>query len=74
MGTDDMQRKADEALGKAKEKAGELKGDERMRGEGQGDQAEAKAGRLGDKAQDATDQAKEKAEGLADRAKGMLDR
>lgn len=54
MGTDDKAKNAAEKLGgKGKEAAGEAKGDEDLKAEGQGDQSKADLKDAGEKAKDA---------------------
>lgn len=58
--------KAEELRGKAKEVIGGLTGDERLKGEGQSDQAKAKAHQGGDKVKDTAEGAKERIRGWTD--------
>ncbi|MGW1177930.1 CsbD family protein [Kitasatospora sp. NPDC002543] len=57
--------KVQETVGKAKEKLGDLTGDQELKGEGQADRAEAKA-------KQAVEGVKGAAQAVADRVKGAL--
>jgi uncharacterized protein YjbJ (UPF0337 family) len=56
---DNIKHKAEEGLGAAKEKLGDVTGDESMEAEGQGDQTKANFKQAGDKAKDAADNVKD---------------
>ncbi|WP_371519674.1 CsbD family protein [Kitasatospora sp. NBC_01300] len=63
----DLSNKARELGGKAKEKVGDLTGDEELKGEGQADQVDSKVRQAADNVKDAV-------QGAADRVKGALKR
>ncbi|MFJ2866918.1 CsbD family protein [Kitasatospora sp. NPDC087314] len=63
----DLPNTAQELAGKAKEKAGDLTGDEELKGEGQADQ-------VGSKLRQAADDVRDAVQGAADRVKGALKR
>ncbi|BFV58347.1 CsbD family protein [Kitasatospora sp. CMC57] len=65
--SDKMKHKGQEFVGKAKETTGDMTGDDRLKGEGQGDQAESKVKQAGDKAKDKVQEGIDKAKGLFDR-------
>jgi len=59
MSGDKMKHKAEQALGKAKEKLGEKTGDSGLREEGRAEQSRSELKEAKDKAKDAKDQAKD---------------
>ncbi|WP_441245124.1 CsbD family protein [Kitasatospora sp. McL0602] len=65
--SDKMQHKAQEVVGAAKEKVGDATGNDRLKAEGQGDQAESKV-------KQAVDETKDKAQEGVEKIKGMFDR
>ncbi|MHA6757806.1 CsbD family protein [Streptacidiphilus sp. PAMC 29251] len=60
----DMSNKAQEVAGKAKEKVGDVTGNDKLKGEGQGDQVESKAKQAMDDAKEAVGDAAEKIKGM----------
>lgn len=61
--TDDVQNKAEELKGKAKEAAGKATGNEQAQVEGIGDQIKSEAGKVGDAIKDAASTIKDKLTG-----------
>lgn len=57
--TDKIKNKAQEAAGKAKEKVGEVTGNDELRREGQADQAESGVKQTGEKVKDGVGNAKD---------------
>lgn len=57
--SDELKHKAQEGLGKAKEAFGHATGDDKLRAEGKGEQAEAGIKQVGDKLKDAAQKAKD---------------
>ncbi|WP_406288535.1 CsbD family protein [Embleya sp. NBC_00896] len=68
MGTDDnIRNKAEKATGRAKEKVGDVTGDEDLRAEGQEQQGAAKAREVADEAKDKATEAINKIKGASKR-------
>lgn len=64
--SDKWKHRAEELRGKAKEVIGGLTGDERLRGQGQNEQAKAKTHQVADKAKSSTEGSKQRIRGWTD--------